>query len=122
MTTRRRLPFWAMCLSLVAAQPAASFASQSTEQASGASERARRERDVHDRMQQRRADHFSVKFEGPEQVARCLERARSIGRRLLEDRRNPFRAPAAPDSGGPVYERTVPLTSRAVAVVGGRRV
>ena len=69
MTARRRLSFVAICLSLVAAQSAASFASQSTEQAGGASERARREREVHDRMQQRRADHFSVKFEGPEQVS-----------------------------------------------------
>lgn len=65
----RRRPFWAVCLSLAAAQPIASFASQSTGQASGASERFRRESELHDRMQQRRTDHFSVKFEGPEQAA-----------------------------------------------------
>jgi len=54
-------------LSLAAARTAASLASQSTEQALSATERARRERAVHDRMQQRRTEHFSVKFEGPEQ-------------------------------------------------------
>ena len=69
MTAQRRLPFWTLCLSLAAAQPARSFASHATEQASGASERARREVDVHDRMQQRRTDHFSVRFEGPEQAS-----------------------------------------------------
>jgi hypothetical protein len=58
-----------MCVSLAAAQTAASFASQSTEQASGASARSRRDREVHDRMQQQRTGHFSVKFEGPEQLS-----------------------------------------------------
>src|SRR5262245_13542452 len=67
MTARRPLTLWAMCLSLAAAQPAVSFASPSTDQASGASERARHERELHDRMRQRRTEHFSVKFEGPEQ-------------------------------------------------------
>ncbi len=54
---------------MAVAQPAASFASQSTEQASGASDRSGGEREVHDRMQQRRTGHFSVRFEGPEQAS-----------------------------------------------------
>jgi hypothetical protein len=58
-----------MCLSLAAFQPVTPAASQSAEQAGGAAERARRERDLHDRMQQRRTGHFSVTFEGPEQAS-----------------------------------------------------
>src|SRR5215510_1705006 len=69
MSARRRLALWTVCLSLAAAHAAVSFASQSTEPALSATERARREREIHDRMRQRRSEHFSVKFEGPEQFS-----------------------------------------------------
>src|SRR5262245_16035528 len=69
MSARRRLALWTVCLSLAAAHAAVSFASQSTESALSATERARREREIHDRMRQRRTEHFSVKFEGPEQAS-----------------------------------------------------
>jgi hypothetical protein len=46
MPLRSRLPFWTLCLSLAAAQPAVSIG-----------------------MQQRRTEHFTVRFEGPEQSA-----------------------------------------------------
>lgn len=63
-----RLRSWALCASLAAGHVLAP-AAQTSEQAGSASDRARREREAHDRMQQRRTDHFTVSFEGPAQTS-----------------------------------------------------
>ena len=63
------LLLWALPAVLAAAQDDLSRAFVAQTRSDDTVERSRRERELHDRMRQRRTNHFSVSFEGPEEAA-----------------------------------------------------